>query len=335
MRNLQFARAFDLQSKLARSCKSSHAASYGRWNVASIRLEGARAKKDLPLQILANRRLTLLGLTASFLSGVSFGSRAEEPDPLQAIEQAHGGRLGVFAVDTGSGRSLAHRADERFLMCSTFKLLAVAAVLSRVDAGVESLDRRLRYTKADLVEPYPVTGAHVDEGALSIGALCQAAIEVSDSTAANLLLRQIGGPAGLTAYLRALGDGVTRQDRYELAANSAQGVLDTTTPRAMALSAKKILLGGALAPDSRHRLERWMVKTTPGLQRLRAGFPSNWPVGDRPGTNPTETNDVAIIRPPGRSPILVTAYYHAPGVDEPVREGVLRSVGAAVARWLV
>jgi len=280
------------------------------------------------MQDRLDRRQALAGLLSA---SVSVG--AAEADPFAELERRHGGRLGVFATDVGSGRSLAHRPDERFLMCSTFKLLLAAAVLARVDAGRESLARRLAFTRADLAGFSPVTGARLQEGSLPVEALCRAAVEVSDNTAADLLLRSLGGPAALTSWLRGLGDAVTRVDRGEPALNRPNGVLDTTTPRAMASTARTLLLGEVLQPASRNRLEGWMASATPGLARIRAGLPRGWRAGDKSGTGRDETNDVAILRPPRRPPILVAAFYEAPHLPEPAREAVLRGVGAAVARW--
>lgn len=195
-------------------------------------------------------------------------------DPaLAAIERRHGGRLGVFALDTGSRRILAWRADERFTMCSTFKGLLAAQLLARVDAGEEKLERKLFYGPGDLLVGSPVTTAHVDEGALSIGILARAIVETSDNTAANLLMRALGGPESLTRFLRTLGDEATRADRYEPDANLYDPLLDTTTPRAITLTTRRILLGNVLTPKSRKMLEGWMIAATPGKGRLRAALP--------------------------------------------------------------
>jgi beta-lactamase class A len=254
--------------------------------------------------------------------------------PIADIERRHGGRLGVFAIDTGSGRTLAYRADERFLMCSTFKGLLAAQVLSRVDAGKESLERLVHYAEKDLIFTSPVTKANVKQGAMSVGALCQATVEVSDNTAAILLMRSVGGPESLTRFARSLGDNVTRSDRYEPTSNEYSGLLDTTTPRAIATSASRILLGDVLSAQSRRQLEDWMVACKPGLNRIRAALPADWLAGDRPGTSvEEETNDYAIVRPPGRAPLLVAAYYDAPGVSMELRETVLREAGQAFVKW--
>jgi len=250
------------------------------------------------------------------------------------IERRYGGRLGVFAVDTGSGRTLSHRADERFLMCSTFKGILAAQVLARVDAGKEQLGRLVHYTGKDLIFTSPVTKANVGRGAMPVGALCQAIVEESDNTAAILLMRSVGGPAALTQFLRGLGDTVTRSDRYEPESNKYSGLLDTTTPRAITTAARSILLGNVLSSRSRAQLENWMIACKPGLNRLRAVLPADWQAADRPGTSvEEETNDYALVRPPGRAPLLIAAYYDAPSVSMDSREAVLREAGTAFVKW--
>lgn len=267
------------------------------------------------------------------ISGMTTTLFAAE-SPFADIERRYGGRLGMSAIDTGSGRTLAYRADEHFLMCSTFKGLLVALVLSRVDTGEENLARPVRYTEKDLIFTSPVTTANVAQGEMTVGALCQAAVEVSDNTAAVLLMRSVGGPSTLTRFMRSLGDTVTRSDRYEPKSNRYSGLLDTTTPRAITTSARNILLGNVLSRQSRQQLEDWMIASKPGLNRLRAALPADWLAGDRPGTSiEEETNDYAIVRPPGRAPLLVAAYYDAPGLDMEHRERVLREAGHVFVQW--
>jgi beta-lactamase class A len=259
---------------------------------------------------------------------------AEEASVIAEIEKRYGGRLGVFAVDTGTGRTLAYRADERFLMCSTFKGLLAALVLARVDAGKESLSRMVLYNEKDLIFTSPITKANVGKGAMSVGDLTKASLEVSDNTAAILLMRSVGGPPGLTNFARSLGDTVTRSDRYEPKSNEYSGILDTTTPRAIVGSAQKILLGGVLKPESRQWLEAGMIACTPGLKRIRAALPSGWIAGDRPGTSvEEESNDYAIVRPPGRAPLLVATYYDSPKLSMADREVVLHETGSAFVNW--
>jgi len=265
-------------------------------------------------------------------------ARADEPPaapgPLAAIEGRVGGRLGVVALDTGSSRRLAYRADERFAMCSTFKLLLAAAVLARVDAGDESLDRRLAYGPSDLLEYAPFTRAHVADGSLPVASLCQASVEVSDNTAANLLLATLGGPEGLTRYARSVGDPATRLDRREpeLNANAPGDPRDTTTPSAMAETVRRLLLGEALTAASRARLEGWLVASPTGARRLRAGFPPDWRAGDKTGTGDNgATNDVAIAWPPGHAPIVVAAYLSESKASLAEREAALAEVGRLAA----
>lgn len=254
--------------------------------------------------------------------------------PLTDIERRRGGRLGVFAIDTGSGRTLSYRADERFLMCSTFKGLLAAQILARVDSGAERLDRLVRYTEKDLIFTSPVTKANVARGALSIDALYRAVLVESDNTAAILLMRSAGGPAALTRFVRGLGDTVTRSDRYEPDSNRYRGVLDTTTPKAIATTAQRLLLGDVLSASSRAQLERGMTDCKPGLNRIRAVLPAGWQAADRPGTSvESETNDYALVRPPARAPLLVAVYYDAPGVGLDAREAVLREAGTAFVQW--
>lgn len=253
---------------------------------------------------------------------------------LAALEARIGGRLGVAALDTGTGRRLTHRAGERFPMCSTFKVLLAGAVLGRVDAGRERLDRRLPYGKADLLAYAPVTTARAAEGGLTMGELCAAAVEVSDNTAANLLLASIGGPEAVTAFARTLGDPVTRLDRTEPALNEARpgDPRDTTTPEAMAATLRALLLGSALKPASRARLEGWMAACATGGTRLRSGLPKDWAVADKTGSGARGTvNDVALLRPPHRAPLLITAYYTGSRATGKDRDAVLAEVGRLVA----
>lgn len=285
------------------------------------------------MKFSATRRNLITGFPLLLGIGMPNALLAAE-SPFADIERRYGGRLGVFALDTGSGRTLGYRADERFLMCSTFKGLLVAQVLSRVDAGEESLERPVPYTEKDLIFTSPVTKANVATGAMTVGALCQAAVGVSDNTAAVLLMRSVGGPAALTRFMRTLGDTVTRSDRYEPESNKYSGLLDTTTPRAITASEKNILLGNVLSHQSREQLENWMIACKPGLNRIRAALPTAWVAGDRPGTSvEEETNDYAIVRPPGRSPLLVAVYYDAPGLGMARREAVLREAGRIFVRW--
>jgi beta-lactamase class A len=250
-----------------------------------------------------------LGLTAPAADEQKSGQPAAAG--IAEIERDLQGRIGVAILDTANNRSITYRATDRFPMCSTFKLLAVAAVLSRVDKKDEQLDRRIPYGPADLLDWAPVTKEHVQQGNMTVDALCAAAIDYSDNTAANLLLQTIGGPHRFTEFVRSLGDPITRLDRNEPDLNTAikGDERDTTTPGAMLNDVKLLLLGETLSAASRQQLEAWLIKNTTGDKRLRAGLPPTWLVGDKTGTGDNGARgDIAIVRPPNRAPILVVVY---------------------------
>jgi beta-lactamase class A len=258
------------------------------------------------------------------------------PTDLARIEAASGGRLGVAVLDSGTGAQAGHRAGERFPLCSTFKLLAAAALLSRVDAGDERLDRQVRFEARDLVTYSPVTQHRAGEG-MTLEEICAAAITMSDNTAGNLLLAAIGGPPGLTRYARSLGDEVTRLDRIEPELNEAapDDPRDTTAPDAMASDLARLLLGNALSAESSRRLLAWLLASKTGDARLRAGIPSDWQVGDKTGSGERGTaNDVGIIRPPGRAPLLVAVYLTQSRQSADQRKAVIASVGRLIAAAL-
>jgi beta-lactamase class A len=253
---------------------------------------------------------------------------------LTALEARNGGRLGVAVLETGTGRRLTFRGGERFPLCSTFKVLLAAVVLARVDSGQETLDRRVPFSRADLVDYSPITSARVDEGGLTVEELCAAMVRDSDNAAANLLLQPLGGPPAVTAFARSLGDRRTRLDRLEPDLNSALpgDPRDTTTPMSMVNNLKALLLGEALSAAGRQRLEGWMIACSTGKARLRAGVPADWVTGDKTGAGLHGTiNDVAILRPPHRAPILVAVYFTGSKATWTDREAVLAEVGRLVS----
>ena len=236
--------------------------------------------------------------------------------------------------DTGTGATIEHRADERFPMCSTFKLLAAAAALKRVDEGAERLDRRIAYGPSDLLDYAPIAKAHVAEGGMTLADLCAAAIDWSDNTAANLVLQTIGGPAGFTQFARSLGDKVTRLDRNEPTLNESLpgDARDTTSPRAMAADMQKVLLGDALSDASRRQLQTWLINDKVGDKRLRAGLPPSWRIGDKTGSGERgSTNTIAIIWPPGRAPLIATVYYTELSAPMDARNAIHKEIGGLIA----
>lgn len=232
-------------------------------------------------------------------------------DQLRAIGERTGGRLGVHALDTATFRRIGVADDQRFAMASTFKLLLAAAVLQRCERGGLRLDQQVPYTRDDLVPHAPETEKYLARGYMTIEALCAAIVTVSDNPAANLLLRQLGGPVEVTRFARSAGDQVTQLDRFEpeLNENAPGDLRDTTSPRAMVDTMQRVLLADVLSAPSRKRLIGWLVAAETGLKRIRAGLPSDWRVGDKTGTGANgAVNDVAIAWPRGRAPILIAIY---------------------------
>ncbi len=295
-------------------------------------------------------RRKILGLSSAWLLPATSWAAAPTthalPDypPLAKLEKKTGGRLGVALLDTGTGALTGHRLHERFGMCSTFKLPLAAAILRKVDEGSLRLDQWVPYTQADMVPYAPVTQKLLAQGGMTVQALAEAAQTTSDNVAANLLLQLLGGPAGFTSMLRAAGDTVTRLDRIEPAMNEVpRGELrDTTTPQAMAQTVSRQLTGGWLSSNATTLLTGWMVATQTGTKRLRAGLPPAWRAGDKTGTAmapgmPDKYNDIAIVWPPGRAPLIVTAYFETRvphgGRMRDADQAVLAQVGRIAAQW--
>ena len=270
-------------------------------------------------------------------------TRRFNPAPRLRSLETGAARLGVCFLDTGSGEVSGNRMDEHFAMCSTFKLALVAAYLREADRGRIDLDEFIPYTEDDLLPWAPVTGANLESGGMTIAALAQAAQEMSDGVAANLLVRRLGGPDALTAKIRAMGDAVTRLDRYEpdLGLVLSADLRDTTSPLSMARLVGRITTGNTLRQASRERLLGWMENTKTGRKRLRAGLPSEWRVGNKTGTGRAEgttnkCNDIAITFPPGRSPVIIAAYYDSAEYSEQIEDrhqAVLAEVATIAAEW--
>ncbi|MET7642770.1 class A beta-lactamase [Streptomyces sp. NPDC005426] len=221
------------------------------------------------------------------------------------LERKFDARLGVYALDTGSGRTVTHRPDERFAYASTCKALLAGAVLDR--NSLRQIDRLVRYDRDDLIDNSPITEQHVATG-LTLRELCDAAVRYSDNAAANLLFRELGGPQGLQDALRALGDSITRCDRYETALSDATpgDLRDTSTPRALAEDLRAYVLGTTLPADKRAVLTDWLRRNTTGDHTIRAGTPAGWQVADKTGTGGYGTrNDIAVIWPPHAAPLVL------------------------------
>jgi beta-lactamase class A len=299
--------------------------------------------------MVTRRRFTMvvLGGAIAGVASQAFGAETSAParegaarsgaleKQLAAIEAQVGGRLGVAMLDTAGGEVRGSRLHERFPMCSTFKLLLTSAVLTRKDRGEEDLNRRIVFSQAQVVSYSPVSGPHAGGDGMTVAELCEAALTRSDNTAANLLLESIGGPPAVTAFARSIGDPVTRLDRNETTLNEAlEGdPRDTTTPAAMLANMRELLLGERLSSASREQLITWLVANKTGDARLRAGLPKAWRVGDKTGTGDHGTaNDIAIVWPTGRAPLLITTYLtgatHASAAQ---RDAAIAKVGALAA----
>jgi len=281
--------------------------------------------------------LTLL-LTALFVPLVAAKTEESRGDitAFADLEKQHAGsRIGVTAIDPSTNRRVDYRAGERFIMCSTFKVLAAAAVLKRVDENKEKLDRFVRYGESQLLSYAPVTREHVKEGGMTLEALCAAAIEQSDNTAANLLLEAIGGPEKWTEFARSLGDKFSRLDHNEPDLNIARPGKedDTTTPAAMCADLQRLFTSDVLSVASRTKLEAWMQQGQTGLKMIRASIAADWKVGDKTGrSGDGATNDIAVLRPPGGGPIFLAIYTVDPAEPQDARDQLVAEVAnAAIA----
>lgn len=282
--------------------------------------------------------LTALSLPALVFAGGKTRSKPESDlaAGLAKLEQEHEVRIGVAALDLRDGRRLGHREGERFPMCSTFKLLLAAAVLARSVDDPALLPRRIAIAKADLVAYSPVTETRLADG-MTVAELCEATLQLSDNAAANLLMKQIGGPEAVTAYARRLGDAVTRLDRWETELNSAipGDERDTTTPQAMLGNLRAVFFGGALPAAQRRRLEAWIRGNQTGAERIRAGVPKTWAVGDKTGSGAYgAVNDIGVLWPPASEPILLAIYSTHDRADAKGRNDVVARVAELVAQTL-
>lgn len=265
------------------------------------------------MSTILTRRTFIIGsgLMLPTLSAMpSFASAPDVAAQFAALEGKSAGRLGVFVSDMKTGQSFGHRADERFAMCSTFKAVLAACVLARVDAGDENLDRRIAIAKTDILQHSPVSEQHVGKG-MTVGEMCDAILTTSDNGATNLLLASVGEPKALTAWLRSIGDAVTRLDRTEPEMNVVNkgDERDTTSPAAMAKTLGRLLFGDVLKPASRDMFAAWLKANTTGNERLRAGLPKSWVVGDRTGTSGRgDAGDIGFLQPAEGHTLLVSVY---------------------------
>ncbi|MEV7443799.1 class A beta-lactamase [Streptomyces sp. NPDC091204] len=268
------------------------------------------------------------------------GGEGQVVRQLRALEREYGARLGAYARDTATGRTVVYRADELFPMCSLFKTMAAAAVMRDLDRDGAFLTRRIHYTQDEVTA---AGGGSVTErpeniaGGLTVAELCSAAIAQSDNAAANLLLRELGGPTAITDFCLSVGDRTTRLDRWEPALNSAEPsrVTDTTSPRAIGRTYGRLVLGDALAPRHRELLTRWLLANTTSGDRFRAGLPVDWVIGDKTGSGSYGTsNNVGIAWPPGRPPVVLSVLTTRPEAAAPRADALVAKAAGTLAAAL-
>jgi beta-lactamase class A len=282
------------------------------------------------------KRRDVLCSTLALLASPSLAQRA----PITAItdyERGSGGRIGLWAENQETGAKIAWRAHERFVMCSTFKASLAACVLASVDRGQTRLDELIAYGPDDLLEYAPVAKQNLEKGAMSVADMCEAAVELSDNTCANALLARVGGPSALTAFWRSIGDAVSRLDHNEPELNRSPpgDPHDTTTPAAMAGNLRSLILGKVLSPNSRERLTGWMLGCTTGDNRLRAGLPKGWRVGDKTGNNGKDASgDIAVTWSTRGAPVLICAYTQGGAPTPRQVEAVFAGIGHFVGMHL-
>lgn len=294
---------------------------------------------DLPQ---SSRRRTLLATGAALLlpSPLLFAapvvSTAAAATQLAALEQAAGGRLGVAAWRTDSERRVSYRADERFPLCSTFKAMLAAAVLARSASDAGLLAQRVRYEKNELVTYSPLTEKHLQDG-MTVAELCAATLQYSDNSAANFLMKILGGPQAVTAFARSIGNTVFQLERWETELNSAipGEVRDTASPASMAHSLQQLLLGTSLPAPQRQQLDSWMRGNTTGDKRIRAGVPAGWQVADKTGSGAYgSVNDIGVAYPPTGAPLVIAVYYTREQKNADTNQDIITAATRIVAAAL-
>ncbi len=284
------------------------------------------------MNFFSSKFYCLLSIIVCLLSAPALVSAAPQQkipaasqSALAKFESQFNSKLGVYAIDAATGKSIAYRANERFPMQSTFKLIAVAAVLKQSERERGLLQKKINYTQQDLVAWSPITKKHISSG-MTIAQLSAAAISYSDNTAANLLMKQLGGPSAVTAFARSIGDNTFHLNNWEPNLNSnPHSKQDSSTPVAMTQATQKIVLGEALSPTLRKQLTAWMSDAATGGKRIRAGVPERWRVADKTGSGEYYgiANDIGVIWPPGCAPIVVAIYTLQNQKNATVRENMV------------
>ncbi|MET1414573.1 class A beta-lactamase [Roseibium sp. HPY-6] len=290
---------------------------------------------------LSSRRFALLGLLIPFLSVVPAGAADFDPGPVaRAVQDAEArlsARVGVAIIDTQTGKTWSNKGDERFPLNSTFKAFLCAAMLDAAAKGTAELNREVVVKESDIVSYSPVTEKRVGGERFTIAELCEVTVTISDNAAANLVMAELGGPEGVTAYLRQIGDDKTRIDRWEPESNTGipGDPRDTTTPWAAAETLRKLVLGNALDPQGRDTLTGWLEGNKVGNKTLRAGLPKDWRIADKTGAGANGSrNNIAVIWPEGRKPVVIAVYITQTTAAFQTRNKAIETIGSALAEGL-
>jgi beta-lactamase class A len=292
------------------------------------------------MSIFSRRAFSLVLITICLVvSFFFFTEKSATPSSSAKFEQLElslSGHIGVFAINTATGDYISYRADERFPLCSTFKALLAAAFLKRSEKMPDLLNQKIKYSSDDIVEYSPITEQHLEEG-MTISELCAASVQYSDNTAANLLMKELGGPEAVTAFARSISNNEFRLDRWETELNTAipGDARDTATPRSMAHSLLKLSLQDGLGDSQRQQLNEWLIGNTTGASRIRAGIPEGWLVGDKTGGGSYGTsNDIAVIWPLNRAPVIISIYSTQNDENAKPRNDLVASATRIVVDWI-
>lgn len=255
-------------------------------------------------------------------------------DAVKSVEARLKGRVGIVVHDTETGRHWTYKADERFPMASTFKAFACGAVLANVDAGSETLDRKITINSDDLVDYSPITEKRVGN-AMTMAELCEAAVTMSDNSAANHILASLKGPTGLTAFMRSIGDETTRLDRWETELNEARpgDERDTTSPRAAAQSLQDLMFGNILTDASKRQLTEWMLNDKVADALIRSVLPKGWRIADKTGGGGNGARGIlAVLWPPKKKPTIAVIYIADNEASWAMRNAAIAEIGDAIIK---
>ncbi len=293
----------------------------------------SRYKSCKRISKIATALVLLLGTNVAYVA-IAQTENQTLMEFIETTEASLDARIGVTVTVLDSDESWEYNADDRFPMSSTFKTIACAALLHRVDQGLDRLDRVVHFTEEDLVSYSPVTETRVGTAGMTLFEICEATITISDNTAGNLVLDAIGGPPGFTDFARSIGDDITQLNRWETDLNEAVpgDLRDTTTPNAMAALMEELLFGEILSLDSRRQLETWLKGNAVGDALLRAGIPDDWEIGDKTGAGGFGSRSIAaILWPPSGSPVVSTIYITETDASFEDRDLAIAEIGRAIA----